>query len=168
MFSKALLLMHQNEYLWSKGLTVYHTIPIFNDPVKVAFWKHCGKRRKYCVNIIFSFSHNVSSTFQEQIWIFNHIYFAFLTCLQFCHLVRQRLVQVNTMMFWSMFSDIWGNVGSCPCCWDSPRRALGERYRNSVIAGIWQRMLVRKKSFEHAQKFLLTPAFLTLYQATKV
>ena len=26
-------------------LTLYHTTPTFNDPEKVAFWKHCGKRR---------------------------------------------------------------------------------------------------------------------------
>ena len=28
------------------SLTLYHTIPIFNDPEEVAFRKHCGKRRK--------------------------------------------------------------------------------------------------------------------------
>ena len=27
-------------------LTLYHLIPTFNDPEKVAFWKHAGKRRK--------------------------------------------------------------------------------------------------------------------------
>ena len=31
---------------WCCYLTLYHTIPTFNDPEKVAFWKHCGKRRK--------------------------------------------------------------------------------------------------------------------------
>ena len=31
-FKSCLLLMHQNEYLWSNGLTLYHTIPTFNDP----------------------------------------------------------------------------------------------------------------------------------------
>ena len=28
------------------SLTLYHTIPTFNDPEEVAFWKHYGKRRK--------------------------------------------------------------------------------------------------------------------------
>ena len=28
------------------NLTLYHTIPTFNDPEKEGFWKHCGKRRK--------------------------------------------------------------------------------------------------------------------------
>ena len=27
-------------------LTLYHTIPTFNDPSKEPFWKHCEKRRK--------------------------------------------------------------------------------------------------------------------------
>ena len=34
MVKSCLLLMHQNEYLWSKGLTLYHTIPSFNKPEK--------------------------------------------------------------------------------------------------------------------------------------
>ena len=28
-------------------LTLYHTIPTFNDLEKATFRKHCGKRRKY-------------------------------------------------------------------------------------------------------------------------
>ena len=28
------------------SLTLYHTIPTINDPLKEAFWKQCGKRRK--------------------------------------------------------------------------------------------------------------------------
>ena len=32
---------------WShKSLTLYHTIPTFNNSEKETFWKHCGKRRK--------------------------------------------------------------------------------------------------------------------------
>ena len=27
-------------------LTLYHTIPTFNNPDKEAFWKDCGKQRK--------------------------------------------------------------------------------------------------------------------------
>ena len=30
-------------------LTLYHSIPSFNDPKKVAFSKHYGKKRKYCL-----------------------------------------------------------------------------------------------------------------------
>ena len=33
-------------YLALNSLTLYHTIPTFNDPDKDAFCKHCGKRRK--------------------------------------------------------------------------------------------------------------------------
>ena len=32
--------------LFGKELTLYHTIPTFNDPEREGFWKHCGKRRK--------------------------------------------------------------------------------------------------------------------------
>ena len=32
------------EFHW----TLYHTIPIFNDPEEEDFWKHCGKRRRCC------------------------------------------------------------------------------------------------------------------------
>ena len=31
---------------FGKVLTLYNTIPTFNDPEKESFWKHCGKRRK--------------------------------------------------------------------------------------------------------------------------
>ena len=33
-------------HLRTKCLTLYHTIPTFNDPKEEAFGKHCGKRRK--------------------------------------------------------------------------------------------------------------------------
>ena len=32
--------------LCGKGLTLYHTIPTFNDPKEESFGKHCWKRRK--------------------------------------------------------------------------------------------------------------------------
>ena len=40
------------EYMWNYNwpfcytLTLYHTIPALNNQEKVAFWKHCGGRRK--------------------------------------------------------------------------------------------------------------------------
>ena len=36
--------MCQNEHLLSKGLTLYHTIPSFNDCEKSAFCKSSGKK----------------------------------------------------------------------------------------------------------------------------
>ena len=45
-FKSSLLLMCKSECLWSRGLTLHHTIWTFNDPDKEVFWKQCGKRRK--------------------------------------------------------------------------------------------------------------------------
>ena len=41
------------------SLTLYHTIPTFNDPVKRAFKKTLWKKEKMLVTSIFSFSLNV-------------------------------------------------------------------------------------------------------------
>ena len=38
-------------------LTLYHTIPTFNDPKKEGFCKHYGKKRKMLVTSSFSFCH---------------------------------------------------------------------------------------------------------------
>ena len=54
---------HQMNYTLTKGLfyvhplTLYHTIPTFNDPREEGFGKHCGKRRK-CWLSAFFFSHS--------------------------------------------------------------------------------------------------------------
>ena len=42
-FKRYLLLISQNEYLWSKGLTFYHTIMTFMNLIEEAFKKNCGK-----------------------------------------------------------------------------------------------------------------------------
>ena len=44
-FKSCLLLMHQSEYLWSKGLTLHHTILFFNNSNQEGFKKLCGKRK---------------------------------------------------------------------------------------------------------------------------
>ena len=36
---------HENQGLFGKGLTLYHTILTFNDAEEEGFGKHCGKRR---------------------------------------------------------------------------------------------------------------------------
>ena len=40
-------------------LTLYHTIPTFNDPEKESFWKHFWEKEKMLVTSIFSFSQNI-------------------------------------------------------------------------------------------------------------
>ena len=41
------------------NLTLYHTIPTFNDLEEETFGKHCGEKEKMLVTSIFFFSHNV-------------------------------------------------------------------------------------------------------------
>ena len=38
------------------SLTLYHTIPTFNDPKKESFWKHCGKWTKCWLPAFFPFA----------------------------------------------------------------------------------------------------------------
>ena len=50
-FKRLILQTRKNQGLFGKEfkvscLTLYHTIPIFNNLEKEAFWKQCGKRRK--------------------------------------------------------------------------------------------------------------------------
>ena len=54
----------------NQDLTLYHTIPTFNDPGQEAFSK-LWEKKKMLVNIIFSFSHSVfyQSVTQFIIWI---------------------------------------------------------------------------------------------------
>ena len=53
-FKSCLLLMRQNEYLWSKGLTLSHTIPTFiNDPEKESFGKTLLGKEKMVVTKTF-------------------------------------------------------------------------------------------------------------------
>ena len=73
-------LFFNNSFLHlSKGaLTLYHTIPTFNDPEKKAFWNHCMKRRK-CLVPAFSSFPRMFSTFPKQISFFQSHLFC---CLQ--------------------------------------------------------------------------------------
>ena len=50
---------------FAKGLTLYHTIPTFNDPEEETFGKHCGKRRRMLVTSFFSSSHNGFSPYRN-------------------------------------------------------------------------------------------------------
>ena len=54
-------------------LTLYHTIPTFNDPEKESFWKHCGEKENMLVTSIFSFAHKVFYTFQAKVQCFIYI-----------------------------------------------------------------------------------------------
>ena len=74
-------------------LTLYHTIPTFNDSGKETFWKHCGKRRK-CWLPAFSPFPTCFLSFQKRILIFESHFFCRLqmlsiwTSLKFCCLVK--------------------------------------------------------------------------------
>ena len=94
----------QKVSLFGKGLSLYHTIPTFNDLQKEAFWKHCRKRRKCWLPAFFSFSHNVFYPSQNKFKFFSHIYLCCMqilsvwTSLTFCRLVKSSAVSmlVNT------------------------------------------------------------------------
>ena len=47
-------------------LTLYHTIPTFNNPKEEGFGKHYGEKEKMLVTSIFSFSHNVFYTVKDR------------------------------------------------------------------------------------------------------
>ena len=75
-------------------LTLYYTIPTFNDPEKVAFFlKTLWKKEKMLVTSIFSFSHNVFYPSQKSFFFFESHFFcrlqmlSNLTGLIFCRLV---------------------------------------------------------------------------------
>ena len=75
-------------------LTLYHTIPTFNDPAKTACRKHCGKRRK-CWIPAFSpfpamFSTHPQKNFCFESHLFCHMQMLLIwTSLKFCCLVKE-------------------------------------------------------------------------------
>ena len=68
----------------SAGLTLYHTILTFKDPVKEAFWNHCwGEKEKMLVNsIFFPFSHNVFYPIIKTDHHLNYIWNVVCKCFQ--------------------------------------------------------------------------------------
>ena len=63
-------------------LTLYHTIPTFNDPENEAFQNIVGKE-KMLVTSIFSFSYDVFYPSQNKIQFLNQVYFFICKCFQF-------------------------------------------------------------------------------------
>ena len=76
-------------------LTLYHTIPTFNDPAKEAL-ENRGKTRKMLVTSNFSFSHNYFYPCIDKFQFFNYNYFVVSKYFQFgqiykiCRLVRSQ------------------------------------------------------------------------------
>ena len=60
-------------------LTLYHTIPTFNDPEKEGFGKNCGKEE----NAAFSPFTTSFLPFQKQFQVLSHIYFVVCKCFRF-------------------------------------------------------------------------------------
>ena len=46
MYACVYFILAVNLQAFDACITLYHTIPTFNDPKKEGFGKHCGKRRK--------------------------------------------------------------------------------------------------------------------------
>ena len=72
-------------------LTLYHTIPTFNDPKEEGFGKHCGERRKCWYPAFSSFPTVFSTPSQREIVFFKK-------CL-ICHL--------QTLSIWSCPKICW-------------------------------------------------------------
>ena len=71
-------------------LTLYNTIPTFNNSEKEALLKHCREKEKMLVMGIFSFSHNVFYPIIIILTTYNLSSAYALNLVQFknCHLVR--------------------------------------------------------------------------------
>ena len=64
-------------------LTLYYTIPTFNDPLEGSLLKTLWEKEKMLVTSIFSFSHNVFYPFQNNFQFLSQFYFAVCNCFQF-------------------------------------------------------------------------------------
>ena len=78
---KCFQLDQSKSLLFGTEVTLYHTIPTFNDPEKGASSKHCGKRRKMLVTSIFLLFPQCFS--QNKFQFFSHIYLIVCKCFQF-------------------------------------------------------------------------------------
>src|SRR4029434_2129290 len=68
----------------------------------------------------------------------------------------------HTIMFWSTFYDVRGNVGNRPWSLVLRQKSFVRKLVNAVIVGNRRdrrRALIRKLIFEHAQKFSWRSAF---------
>ena len=52
-------------------LTLFHTILTFNNPEKEAFWKALWVKEKILLTSVFSFSHSVFYSFQQEFLFFS-------------------------------------------------------------------------------------------------
>ena len=66
-----------------KRLTLYHTIPPFNNPKKKGFGKHCGKRRKCWLPAFSPFPTMFSTLSKTENSHFSNFYFVACKCFQF-------------------------------------------------------------------------------------
>ena len=71
----------QKVSLCGNGLTLYHTIPTFNDFETGRLLKTLWEKEKMMVTSIFSFSHNVFYPSQNKLQFLSHIYF--IVCKNF-------------------------------------------------------------------------------------
>ena len=57
------------QYLCIPSLTLYHTVPTFNDPKEEGLGKHCGKRKKCWQPTFSSFTLEFSNLSKREIFI---------------------------------------------------------------------------------------------------
>ena len=73
------------KYFWWKfllglfsSLTLYHTIPTFNNLEKEAFLKPLWEKKKMLLTSIFTFSHNVFYPFQSKFSFSNNVFYSII------------------------------------------------------------------------------------------
>ena len=69
-------------------LTLYHTIPTFNDPDKRSLLKTLWEKEKMLVTSIFSFSHNDFYPSKKECLFLKYIYFVVCKCVEFLTVLK--------------------------------------------------------------------------------
>ena len=95
----------------NNSLTLYHTVPTFNDSEKEVFRKHCGKRRKMLVTSIFSFSHNVFELIKNRSHYSNNILFVVRKCFEIAQVQKLSFGKEVNISFFYIAGPILTRLG---------------------------------------------------------
>ena len=82
-FTKKTEILGNQVLMYLLFLTLYHTIPAFDDTKKEAFLITLWKKKKMLVSSIFSFSNYVFYPFKDRNHYLSYIYFVFCKCSEF-------------------------------------------------------------------------------------
>ena len=141
-FLKSIYGIKQSIYTWhfamTKFLSLYNTIPTFNDLETECFWKHCGKRRKCWGTSILSFSQNVFSHTKGGNHYWSNIKFCCMEMLlvysrqKSCCLVKEELTHYHTMPHFDALK-----IYSCGKHCEKRRNCLKNKFKHCILSHIW-------------------------------